>query len=118
GTRDAKIEYLDDPFTREKGIRRLEIRVHDSLSVCIRHGCANVGRETQSLLLREATTRHALNGPVESFALEQLHDQKHDRVVAIEVMDGRDVRVREALCLACLALQGLKRLGIVSDLVV
>src|SRR5688572_9766082 len=59
-----------------------------------------------------------LDEPIERLALEELHGHVDQRRVAIEVIDGHDVRMRERLRAARLALQRHQRLWTAAEFLV
>ncbi len=118
GTRDAEVEHLDHVVVGEERIGRFEVGVHDTLLMRISHRTADSLREAQGLLHTQTDSFITLDEPIERLPFEELHNHVDIRAVAIEVVDGDDVGMRELLRLARFALQSLQRLRMPAELLV
>ncbi|MEJ1963380.1 MAG: hypothetical protein WDO56_18235 [Gammaproteobacteria bacterium] len=102
GARDAEVEHLHHVLFGEERVRRLEVRMHDALLVGVRHCAAHVARETQGPLIAHAGAFVVADDAIERLAFEQLHHHEDVAAIAVEVVHGDDVRVRQVLRLATL----------------
>ena len=117
GAGDPEVEHLDLALTGDEDVAGLEVRVDHALLVGVgQRACAAL--DDRPGILESQALRVTLDEPIERLALEELHRHVDQRRVAIEVVDGHDVRVRERLRAARLALQRHQRLGATAELVV
>ena len=88
----AEVEKLDVAILGDHDVRGFEIAMSDPVAVRVRKGLGYGHGVSEPFLEGENLTR---NGLVECLALEQLHHEKWGSLVLTNLVDDRDVGMRE-----------------------
>jgi hypothetical protein len=109
--REAEVEQLRAAL-RQHDIGRLQIAVHDPLPVGAVQRSGNLDRDAQRLIDGERPTAKTFR---KRLALQVLHDEEVDVVLAADVVERADVRMLEAGDRARFALESVARVRIGGD---
>src|SRR5579872_1164347 len=101
---DAEVEELDRPVLADDDVVGLEVAVDDPLAVEIDDRAADLARERDRLVHRDALS--FLHDGAQGPALRELHHEVHPALL-LGLEDPDDVRVRELLADLLLALEAL-----------
>src|SRR5207302_10096769 len=93
GIRDAEIEHLHEPVRADVDVRRLQIAVDDALGMGGAERRRELAADVDHALNRKTLASHAGR---KTLALDVLHDDERGAVVLDDVVDRRDVRMRDA----------------------
>jgi anti-sigma factor ChrR (cupin superfamily) len=77
---------------RQHHVRRLQVSMHDTLTMRLSQRFRDLDAEAQHLLERERSSHQPLR---ECLALQQLHHEKVERALVPDVIDRADVVVRQ-----------------------
>jgi hypothetical protein len=110
---EAEIEQLHASLARDEDVLRFQVAVDDAFLV----GCGQPLGHLHGELDRLACGKRAVLEPLaQRLPFEELHDGVRGGAVPPEVVDGKDVRMRELGDRARLALEACERLGVVGQL--
>jgi hypothetical protein len=110
---ESEVEDLHVAGPRDEHVLRLQVAVDDALLVGGGEAGRDLERVADRLVLRK---RAAAQAPAQRVALEELGDGVDASVLAAEVVDREDVRMREGRDGERLALEARQRLGVVRHL--
>ena len=110
--RQPEVEHLHLARAEQEHVLGLEVAVDDALLVRGGEAARDLERDLDRLAGRQ---RPVLQPLAERLALQQLHRRVDGALLAAEVVDGEDVRVREGGDRLRLALEAPERVGILGE---
>jgi hypothetical protein len=118
GAGDAEVDDLGPPALRDDDVGRLQIEVDDAVLMRIDEGGADVADDPERLRSRQPLEAGGADDPIERLARQVLHGHVEGGAVAVEVVHGDDVGVRQGLRLLGLALQRAERFRVAAEVLV
>ena len=108
----AEVEDLDVAVSADEEVLGLQVPVDDALLVGRGKALCDLQRVVHGLLLGDRT---CVELPAQRLAFQKLHDGVGDAVLVAEVVDGKDVRMRQRRDGLRFALEPRERVGIRGD---
>ncbi len=104
--RYSKVEQPDPAGIGQEDVRRLDVTMDDTEGVRMRKRVGNIRGDGSCIMNGQAQPARARRSRAASVSpVKQLHDDEPGPVIAVEIVEPHDIRVRRGLGLAELALQ-------------
>ncbi len=112
---DTKIEQFNVTVIEQKTVTGFEVGMNQQFFMCVSEAAAEFFNNVQRMIQLEWFFAELLDQFIEGFTLQILHCHEDCIVVAVEIINGRYVRMRKALCFTRFTLQGDERTRILLE---